>query len=97
MTNVYQILEEGVVVNTIKSSASFMEKTYAPEDYALVEPEAAVVEHKAKTERNRLLAGTDKYVPLTDHPQHAAYMAYRQALRDWPEDPSFPDTLPTPP
>lgn len=40
------------------------------------------------------LQATDWIVPITDHPQHAAYMAYRQALRDWPSTDAFPDTRP---
>ncbi len=40
------------------------------------------------------LASTDYIVPLSDHPQRAAYMAYREALRDWPSTDSFPDTRP---
>lgn len=44
--------------------------------------------------RNMELDATDWIVPVTDHPQHAAYMAYRQALRDWPSTDAFPDTRP---
>jgi hypothetical protein len=40
------------------------------------------------------LSATDYIVPLTDHPQRAAYMAYREALRDWPSTALFPDTRP---
>ena len=35
------------------------------------------------------------FVPLTDHPDHAATLAYRVALRDWPSTSDFPDTKPT--
>ena len=45
--------------------------------------------------RNRELLNTDWIVPVTDHPQHADYLAYRQALRDWPSTSDFPDTKPT--
>jgi len=40
------------------------------------------------------LASTDWVVPTTDHPQHSAYLTYRQALRDWPTSGSFPATRP---
>ena len=33
---------------------------------------------------------SDFIVPLTDHPQHAAYIAYRQELRDYPAQEDFP-------
>ena len=49
----------------------------------------------AKLWRNDELAGTDYIVPLTDHPDHAATLAYRVALRDWPSTSDFPDTKPT--
>jgi hypothetical protein len=48
----------------------------------------------AKQWRNTELSDTDWILPVTDHPQHAAYIAYRQALRDWPDTESFPDTKP---
>ena len=37
------------------------------------------------------LRSTDYIVPLTDHPQHAAYMTYRQELRDYPAQSDFPN------
>lgn len=49
---------------------------------------------EARNWRNLELTLTDWIVPVTDHPKHAAYMAYRQALRDWPSTNAFPDTRP---
>ena len=49
----------------------------------------------AKSWRDSELADTDHIVPLTDHPDHAATLAYRVALRDWPSTSDFPDTKPT--
>jgi len=54
-------------------------------------------EQKAKEARNwrdEQLVESDWIVPITDHPQHAAYLTYRQALRDWPSTADFPDTKP---
>ena len=45
--------------------------------------------------RDEELASTDWIVPTSDHPQHSAYLTYRQALRDWPSTSNFPDTRPT--
>ena len=56
--------------------------------------EPASKEESAKIWRNEQLKATDPVVPLTDHPQHSQYMAYRQALRDWPSTTDFPDTRP---
>ena len=41
--------------------------------------------------RNKKLESSDYIVPLTDHPQHAAYMTYRQELRDYPAQQDFPN------
>ena len=49
----------------------------------------------AKLWRNEELSNTDYIVPLTDHPDHTATLAYRVALRDWPSTSDFPDTKPT--
>ena len=45
--------------------------------------------------RDSELKATDHIIPLTDHPDHAATLAYRVALRDWPSTSDFPDTKPT--
>ena len=45
--------------------------------------------------RDEELRNTDWVVAATDHPQHAAYLTYRQALRDWPSTEDFPDVKPT--
>lgn len=41
--------------------------------------------------RNIELKESDFVVPLTDHPQHTAYMNYRQELRDYPSQQDFPN------
>jgi len=53
------------------------------------------IEDSARDWRNEELSKTDHIVPLTDHPDHAATLAYRVALRDWPSTSDFPDTKPT--
>jgi len=45
--------------------------------------------------RDMELSSSDFIVPLSDHPQRAAYMTYRTALRDWPSTDDFPATKPT--
>jgi hypothetical protein len=45
--------------------------------------------------RDQELLCSDWIVSVTDHPQHAAYITYRAALRDWPSTSDFPDTKPT--
>tara|TARA_Y100000748_G_C15080593_1_gene326244 strand:- start:185 stop:475 length:291 start_codon:yes stop_codon:yes gene_type:complete len=49
---------------------------------------------EGKEWRNVELASTDWIYPLGDHPQHAAYITYRKALRDWPSTADFPNKKP---
>ena len=52
-------------------------------------------EEKARVWRDNELLSTDRWVSVTDHPQHAAILSYRQALRDWPQTQDFPNKKPT--
>lgn len=60
----------------------------------VVDNEAIAIE-EARNWRNTELIKTDYIIPLTDHPDHTATLAYRIALRDWPSTSDFPDTKPT--
>jgi len=53
--------------------------------------------NEAKLWRKRELVKTDFIVPLTDFPNHAAWITYRQELRDWPATENFPNIKPTAP
>tara|TARA_B110000977_G_scaffold10564_1_gene13811 strand:- start:75 stop:410 length:336 start_codon:yes stop_codon:yes gene_type:complete len=53
------------------------------------------IENEAKQWRDTELLLTDSIVPITDHPDHTATIAYRQELRDWPLTAAFPSTKPT--
>ena len=53
------------------------------------------LESEARVWRDLELQSTDYIVPLTDHPDHAATITYRQELRDWPSTDAFPATKPT--
>tara|TARA_R110000851_G_scaffold272011_1_gene424739 strand:+ start:215 stop:514 length:300 start_codon:yes stop_codon:yes gene_type:complete len=63
--------------------------------YVAGPPTAENIESAARDWRNAEIESTDFVVPLTDHPQHSAYITYRAALRDWPSTSDFPDTKPT--
>lgn len=52
------------------------------------------IETEARQWRDNELQSTDFIVPLTDHPDHAATITYRQELRDWPSTENFPNTKP---
>jgi hypothetical protein len=57
-------------------------------------PSPMAAEEAARSWRDEELMATDYIVPLSDHPQRAAYMTFRAALRDWPESDDFPTTRP---
>ena len=55
------------------------------------------IETEAREWRNAELQATDFIVPTTDYPNHAAWLTYRQELRDWTDTDAFPTTKPTKP
>ena len=59
------------------------------------EPIEEDIEANARAWRDSELSSTDWIVPLSDHPQRAAYLNLRTALRDWPSTSDFPATKPT--
>jgi len=60
-----------------------------------IEPTEEDIAADARAWRDSELSSTDWIVPLSDHPQRAAYLTYRTALRDWPSTSDFPATKPT--
>lgn len=59
--------------------------------------DAYFIEKDAREWRDKELQETDFIVPTTDYPNHAAWLTYRQELRDWPSTENFPETKPTKP
>jgi hypothetical protein len=55
------------------------------------------LESEARVWRDAELEATDFIVPTTDYPNHAAWITYRQELRDWTDTSDFPATKPTKP
>ena len=87
--------ESNEEINRIVADLAFVEANYAgryEESIAATSPVPA--EDAARLWRNEELEATDFIVPLSDHPQRAAYMTYRTALRDWPSTDAFPNTRP---
>jgi len=86
---------DGNITNTIVSDAEFVAANFDYyEEWVAPTPVEPTAEESARMWRDSELTATDYIVPLTDHPQRAAYMTYRQALRDWPSTADFPDTRP---
>lgn len=93
----YNILDVGGnVINTINSSAEFVEANF--ERYELdVQPTPAEpsAEEEAREWRNGELSSTDKAAQTPDWPNRDNILTYRTALRDWPSTSDFPDSRPT--
>ena len=60
-----------------------------------IEPTSEEIAADARAWRDSQLEATDGIPAITDHPQRAAYLTYRTALRDWPSTADFPATKPT--
>ena len=89
----FNVLENGVVITSVIADEAFMEANYS--EYELVPLTEDQINAIARRRRNGQLESTDWIVPVTDHPQHVSYLAYREALRDWPSTVNFPETKPT--
>ena len=88
--------ESNEEITRIVAELEFVEANYAGRYEEAIPAKSLVPEEAAaRIWRNEELEATDFIVPLSDHPQRAAYMTYRAALRDWPSTSAFPDTLPT--
>jgi len=77
---------------TVAGNGSY-ELVPVPQDSA--EEKAEIDRLLARIWRDNELKNTDKYVSVTDHPDHAKIMDLRVRLRNWPSTDDFPDTKPT--
>ena len=89
---------DGNITNTIVADAEFVEANFEHyEEWTnpSPEPEEPTAEEEGRMWRDSELSSSDYIVPLSDHPQRDAYIAYRTALRNWPSTEDFPATRPT--
>lgn len=87
--------ESNEEINRIVADQEFVEANHAGRYEEAVAAQSPVPEEDAaRLWRNEELEATDYIVPLSDHPQRAAYMTFRTALRDWPSTSDFPATRP---
>jgi len=99
----YKITYEDGTTGIIVASEEMARTVAGNGSYELVPTPQETPEQRADTAafearrwRDAELNRTDKFVTVTDHPDHSAIMSYRVALRDWPADAdNFPDTRPT--
>ena len=94
MEIVYNKIENNKVVDSIVADADFVATLEGTWELRK-DPDPAPAEQIAREWRNLELKLTDKFVPLTDHPERNNYITYRAKLRDWPSTSDFPDTKPT--
>lgn len=93
--SVYIIKDEnGNTINRINASFEFVAANFT--HYELEQVELAEFEQQQKSVverewRDSELERTDAMVALTDRPDHAAYLAYRQKLREYPQQAGFPN------
>jgi len=81
------------MARTVAGGGSY-ELIPVPQESDEVKAEIAILEGRAW--RDAELNRTDRFVSVTDHPDHTAIIAYRVALRNWPGTDSFPSgTKPT--
>jgi hypothetical protein len=86
---------DGNITNTINADAEFVEANFEHyEEWVAPTPVEPTAEEEGRTWRDSELSATDYIVPLSDHPQRDAYIAYRTALRNWPSTEDFPATRP---
>ena len=95
--SVYRVTDSDGNVSRIEAEEGFVKAQYASYELEATRvPNASEIAQTEKEWRDQELVNTDWIVPITDHPQHAAYKTYRQELRDWPADSdNFPGTRPT--
>ena len=108
----YFKIENNTVTDTIVADATFISGlpgtwVESSEGYGIGDtyenntfseaPVPAMTEDEAREWRDMELQATDFIVPTTDYPNHAAWLTYREQLRDWPSTDDFPETKPTKP
>ena len=89
----YITKNKNTVLNIYASLEELAENNFSDDE--VLEVTDAELKSLQRKWRDIELVNTDYILPLTDHPDHADTLAYRQALRDWPTTSDFPDTKPT--
>lgn len=104
MTAIYELLNNGIVINRVVADSDFMQQNYS--NYRLADDNDAFISAKIRQERDTIL--TNIVDPLVSNPlrwadltaeKQAEWAAYRRALLDVPQQEGFPAdiTWPTQP
>lgn len=110
MLQTYAVVENGKVTNVcvsetalqsnwVQSNIAKIGDEYVNGEFVTPPPDTSVLENEIRLQRNNLLAESD-WTQVADAPvDKAAWAAYRQSLRDIPQQTGFPTevTWPTAP
>lgn len=91
ITNPNQEPQNGDLLRYIYDSGTILEKRYYNIIEEEQEPTQEDIENEERQWRDAELKGTDWIVSVTDHPNHASYLVYREELRDYPQQADFPN------
>ena len=91
LTNPNQEPVDGDLIRYIYDSGDIVEKHFVAETVLTEEEKLQEKIIKERSWRDKELNKTDYIVPLTDYPQHADYLTYRQELRGYPAQVGFPN------
>ena len=98
----YKITYEDGTTGNIVASEEMARTVAGGGSYELIpvpqeseEIKAETARFEARLWRDAELNRTDRFVSVTDHPDHAKIMDLRVRLRNWPSTDDFPDTKPT--
>ena len=87
----YLTFKDGQIVKSHKTENAMYSDMDA-DDWKIMEDDDLIL--MQKNWRDAELKATDWIIPITDHPELDANIAYRKKLRDWPSTKSFPLTIP---
>lgn len=88
ITNPNQEPQNGDLLRYIYDSGVIVEKEF---DTPIEIDKVVEKQNEERRWRNSELINTDWIVSVTDHPQHASYLVYREELRDYPQQADFPN------
>ncbi len=86
--------KQGNTLNRVNASLEFVKANFAHFELEQTDVIEADPKDKALAERewrDSELSRTDAIVVVTDRSDHDAYLAYRQKLRQYPQQDGFPD------
>jgi len=88
----YLVFKKGNISKSHKNKIEMYSDTDGDEWKVMEDDDLILMQRNWRDEE---LKATDWIITITDHPEHAATLLYRTALRDWPSTDNFPLIKPT--